>query len=61
MQVYPNEYKTKKKVYIQNILKSINQHKYVINLLSSFKLLNLFEFKLDLQYIKIGLLGNIIR
>ena len=61
MQVYPNEYKTKKKVYIQNILKSINQHKYVINLLSSFKLLNLFEFKRDLQYIKIGLLGNIIR
>lgn len=59
--MYPNEYKTKKKVYIQNILKSINQHKYVINLLSSFKLLNLFEFKLDLQYIKIGLLGNIIR
>ena len=38
MQVYPNEYKTKKKVNIRNILKSKNQHKYVINLLSSFKI-----------------------
>ena len=39
--------KLKRKLNIQNILKSINQHKYVISLLLNFKLLNLFEFKLD--------------